>query len=186
MAQRVPKGPIYLNVALEHMLHDWTPPAAARDVPAAPIVQARPEEAERLHAAFLEAGGKGDPPSDSLMYVPIRYCFLTDPFGTIKLERQSGNTWVPYVSGTWSQTIVRAVLTCKDPGGSGIADAKKTQTLFYNTSVDIHVDFDIDDVRNDVGLHAAAAHIRRERRVRRRPRGARQALRQLGNRLVDA
>ena len=27
MAQRVPKGPIYLNVALEHMLHDWTPPA---------------------------------------------------------------------------------------------------------------------------------------------------------------
>ncbi len=26
MAQRVPKGPIYLNVALEHMLHDWTPP----------------------------------------------------------------------------------------------------------------------------------------------------------------
>ena len=28
MAQRVPKGPIYLNVALEHMLHDWTPPRA--------------------------------------------------------------------------------------------------------------------------------------------------------------
>ena len=38
MAQRIPKGPIYLNVALEHMLHDWTPPVAAREVPAAPIV----------------------------------------------------------------------------------------------------------------------------------------------------
>src|SRR6202034_3977850 len=36
MAQRTPKGPIYLNVALEHMLHDWTPPASERDVPAAP------------------------------------------------------------------------------------------------------------------------------------------------------
>src|SRR5436190_4843325 len=38
MAQRAPKGPIYLNVALEHMLHDWTPPTAARDVPPAPIL----------------------------------------------------------------------------------------------------------------------------------------------------
>jgi acetolactate synthase I/II/III large subunit len=38
MAQRVPKGPIYLNVALEHMLHDWTPPAGSREVPAAPTL----------------------------------------------------------------------------------------------------------------------------------------------------
>ena len=30
MAQRTPKGPIYLNVALEHMLHDWTPPDRGR------------------------------------------------------------------------------------------------------------------------------------------------------------
>ncbi len=44
MAQRVPKGPIYLNVALEHMLHDWTPPTGARDVPAAPKVQPRHED----------------------------------------------------------------------------------------------------------------------------------------------
>ena len=44
MAQRVPKGPIYLNVALEHMLHDWTPPAAAREVPLAPKVQPRPDD----------------------------------------------------------------------------------------------------------------------------------------------
>jgi acetolactate synthase-1/2/3 large subunit len=46
MAQRVPKGPIYLNVALEHMLHDWTPPAAAREVPPAPILQPRPQDVE--------------------------------------------------------------------------------------------------------------------------------------------
>ena len=48
MAQRAPKGPVYLNVALEHMLHDWTPPAEARDVPPAPVVQPRPEEIEKV------------------------------------------------------------------------------------------------------------------------------------------
>jgi acetolactate synthase-1/2/3 large subunit len=47
MAQRVPKGPIYLNVALEHMLHDWTPPAVAREVPPAPTVQPRQEDIAR-------------------------------------------------------------------------------------------------------------------------------------------
>ena len=31
MAQRTPRGPIYLNVALEHMLHDWTRPASERE-----------------------------------------------------------------------------------------------------------------------------------------------------------
>jgi len=44
MAQRVPKGPIYLNVALEHMLHDWTPPTAAREIPSAPKVQPRQDD----------------------------------------------------------------------------------------------------------------------------------------------
>src|SRR5438128_9358647 len=48
MAQRVPKGPIYLNVALEHMLHEWTPPSAAREVPPAPTVQPRPADVERV------------------------------------------------------------------------------------------------------------------------------------------
>lgn len=48
MAQRAPKGPIYLNVALEHMLHDWTPPASPREVPPAPIVQPRLQDVERV------------------------------------------------------------------------------------------------------------------------------------------
>ncbi len=48
MAQRVPQGPIYLNVALEHMLHDWTPPAAAREVPPAPVLQPRTEDVEQV------------------------------------------------------------------------------------------------------------------------------------------
>ena len=56
MAQRVPKGPIYLNVALEHMLHDWTPPAVAREVPPAPAVQPRREDVERV--AELLRGAK--------------------------------------------------------------------------------------------------------------------------------
>src|SRR5215211_5619895 len=54
MAQRTPKGPIYLNVALEHMLHDWTPPTGAREVPAAPKVQARPEDISQI-AELLRA-----------------------------------------------------------------------------------------------------------------------------------
>ncbi len=48
MAQRVPKGPIYLNVALEHMLHPWTPPTAPRDVPDAPLLEPRSEDIERV------------------------------------------------------------------------------------------------------------------------------------------
>src|SRR5262245_1132667 len=44
MAHSTPKGPIYLNVALEHMLHDWTLATAAREVPTAPKVQAAPED----------------------------------------------------------------------------------------------------------------------------------------------
>lgn len=55
MAQRVPKGPIYLNVALEHMLHDWTPPAAAREVPPAPAVQPRPQDIETVAALLCNA-----------------------------------------------------------------------------------------------------------------------------------
>jgi len=55
MAQRTPKGPIYLNVALEHMLHDWTPPANDRDVPAAPRVQAHANEVEKVAALLLAA-----------------------------------------------------------------------------------------------------------------------------------
>ena len=48
MAQRVPKGPIYLNVPLEHMLHDWTPPETAHEVPAAPALQPRQQDVEKV------------------------------------------------------------------------------------------------------------------------------------------
>lgn len=46
------------------------------------IVMQTPAEAERLHAAFVEAGGVGDAPSDQLMYEPVRACSVRDPFGT--------------------------------------------------------------------------------------------------------
>lgn len=45
------------------------------------LMMKSPEEAERLHAAFIEAGGHGAPPSDQLMVEPLRYCPVTDPFG---------------------------------------------------------------------------------------------------------
>jgi thiamine pyrophosphate-dependent acetolactate synthase large subunit-like protein len=55
MAQRSPKGPIYLNVALEHMLHNWTPSATARDVPDAPTVRAQPEDVAKVAELLLKA-----------------------------------------------------------------------------------------------------------------------------------
>ena len=41
-----------------------------------------PQEAERLQQAFIAAGGKGEPSSDQLMYEPLRFCSVKDPFGT--------------------------------------------------------------------------------------------------------
>ncbi len=46
------------------------------------FTMATPAEAEKLHAAFIAAGGQGEPPSDQLMYAPIRYCAVTSPQGT--------------------------------------------------------------------------------------------------------
>jgi hypothetical protein len=39
-------------------------------------------EAERLQAAFIEAGSSGPDPSDQLMYEPVHICPVSDPFGT--------------------------------------------------------------------------------------------------------
>jgi acetolactate synthase-1/2/3 large subunit len=55
MAQRLPRGPIYLNVALEHMLHPWESPADTREVPPAPKVQASPREIETVAAMLAKA-----------------------------------------------------------------------------------------------------------------------------------
>ena len=44
-----------------------------------------PNEADRLQEAFIAAGGTGPAPSDGLMYVPIRYCPVKDPFGATLL-----------------------------------------------------------------------------------------------------
>lgn len=39
------------------------------------------QEAEVLQRAFIQAGAQGSPPSDQLMYAPVRICPVTDPFG---------------------------------------------------------------------------------------------------------
>ena len=46
------------------------------------IVMQTPGEADRLQAAFIDAGGIGEAPSDELMYEPVRFCSVRDPFGT--------------------------------------------------------------------------------------------------------
>ncbi len=43
---------------------------------------ATPAQAEKLQQSFINAGGTGTPPSNQLMYVPIRSCPVVDPFGT--------------------------------------------------------------------------------------------------------
>lgn len=39
------------------------------------------QEAEALQRAFIAADASGPAPSDQLMYVPVRICPVTDPFG---------------------------------------------------------------------------------------------------------
>jgi hypothetical protein len=45
------------------------------------FVMSSPMQAEALQRAFIDGGGSGPSPSDELMYEPIRYCAVTDPFG---------------------------------------------------------------------------------------------------------
>jgi hypothetical protein len=47
-----------------------------------PFEMETPAQAEKLQKAFIQAGGKGAPPTDELMYVPVRSCPVIDPFGT--------------------------------------------------------------------------------------------------------
>ena len=46
------------------------------------IVMQNPAEADRLQRAFIEAGGSGPDPVDTLMYEPVHVCPVADPFGT--------------------------------------------------------------------------------------------------------
>ena len=55
LAQRTPMGPVYVNVPIEVMLHDWTPPAQFRKVPPAPKTQAQPQDLERVVRLLADA-----------------------------------------------------------------------------------------------------------------------------------
>jgi acetolactate synthase I/II/III large subunit len=54
-AQRTPKGPVYLNVPLEVMLQDWTPPEHPRQIPSAPRTQAAAADIERVARLVADA-----------------------------------------------------------------------------------------------------------------------------------
>jgi thiamine pyrophosphate-dependent acetolactate synthase large subunit-like protein len=47
-SQRTPMGPVYLNVPLETMLQEWTPPAERRHIPAPPKTQPADDDVERI------------------------------------------------------------------------------------------------------------------------------------------
>ncbi len=48
MAQRIPKGPTYLDIPIETMIHNWSPPSKIRKVPAAPKVQPSADSVSQL------------------------------------------------------------------------------------------------------------------------------------------
>jgi len=48
MAQRVPKGPTFLDIPIETMVHDWAPPAKMRKTPPAPKTQPTAESISQL------------------------------------------------------------------------------------------------------------------------------------------
>ncbi len=54
IAQRAPRGPAYVNVAIEAMLADWKRPEGLHDVPPAPKCAPLPQDVERV-AALLRA-----------------------------------------------------------------------------------------------------------------------------------
>lgn len=55
MAARSPRGPVYLSLALEHMLHRWAPPADARQVPPPPRQQPHADEVAKIAALLQQA-----------------------------------------------------------------------------------------------------------------------------------
>ena len=48
MAQRVPKGPTFLDIPIETMIHDWAPPAKIRRVADAPKIRPTADSIDRL------------------------------------------------------------------------------------------------------------------------------------------
>lgn len=55
MAARPPKGPTFLNVPLEHLLHEWLPPEITRAVPPAPKTVSPDADIEAVADALAEA-----------------------------------------------------------------------------------------------------------------------------------
>jgi hypothetical protein len=46
-----------------------------------PIYLNNAADVDKLYQAFIESGSNGEAPADTLMYVPVRIAFVTDPFG---------------------------------------------------------------------------------------------------------
>ena len=54
-AQRTPMGPVYVDVPLESMLHEWKKPDHLRKVPAAPRTEAKDADVERIARLIADA-----------------------------------------------------------------------------------------------------------------------------------
>ena len=55
MSQRVPQGPVYLNVSLEAMLHPWSKPSDLPRLRPAPKLQPQPQDVEEVAALLRSA-----------------------------------------------------------------------------------------------------------------------------------
>jgi acetolactate synthase-1/2/3 large subunit len=55
LAQRVPQGPVYINVSFEAMLQEWHRPERLADVPASPKLQPLPQDLEAVALLLKDA-----------------------------------------------------------------------------------------------------------------------------------
>jgi acetolactate synthase I/II/III large subunit len=75
MAERAPRGPVYLSVPLEHMLERWTPPQQPRQVPPAPRQAPHADEVAKI-AALIRAAKNPVIVAENSGRDPIAYAAL--------------------------------------------------------------------------------------------------------------
>ncbi|MBV8118657.1 MAG: thiamine pyrophosphate-binding protein [Alphaproteobacteria bacterium] len=55
MAQRTPRGPVYLNVPLEVMLQEWAPPEHPHQIPPAPAIRPNDSDVEKIAELMINS-----------------------------------------------------------------------------------------------------------------------------------
>jgi acetolactate synthase I/II/III large subunit len=122
LAQRQPCGPVYLNVPIENMVQEWTPPATMRRVPPAPKSQPVPADiaalADRLAEAKNPVPMASPSPTSSITASPSTGPTTTSSAAISasaarrsKIPRGSGRRWSRR-SPKWATAAQRSSMWC--------------------------------------------------------------------------